>query len=64
MPAVGSGRRMARQALGLGLAAALVVFLAGAGRAAGHPHIWIEHLVTVMMGAGGVEGVRLRCSAA
>jgi ABC-type uncharacterized transport system substrate-binding protein len=49
---------MGRQALGLGLAAALVVFLAGAGRAAAHPHIWIEHFLTVVMGPGGVEGIR------
>jgi ABC-type uncharacterized transport system substrate-binding protein len=49
---------MGRQALGLGLAAALAVLLAGAGRAAAHPHIWIEHFVTIVMGPGGIEGVR------
>jgi ABC-type uncharacterized transport system substrate-binding protein len=39
-------------------AAVLAIVLSGALPAAAHPHIWIEHAVTVVMGSAGIEGVR------
>jgi ABC-type uncharacterized transport system substrate-binding protein len=49
---------MSKRARWWASAAALAVVLVVAPPAAAHPHIWIEHAVTVVMGPAGIEGVR------
>jgi ABC-type uncharacterized transport system substrate-binding protein len=47
----------ARRALAGAVAA--VMSLLAAAPAPAHPHIWVEHAVTVLVGPRGIEGVRL-----
>jgi ABC-type uncharacterized transport system substrate-binding protein len=42
----------------LGAGGALAVWLTMTAPAAAHPHIWIEHWVTLIGGSRGIEGVR------
>jgi ABC-type uncharacterized transport system substrate-binding protein len=49
-------RRLRRSGSSLAAAGALVTALAGP--LAAHPHIWIDHHVTMLMGPAGAEGVR------